>query len=101
RPAGEAAQRQALALAERLLAVEPDSAANAEQLADLLLESRPTPDWEVLKPTSMTSESGATLALQPDDSVLVSGVVAGHETYPITAPAGLKGIVGLRLEALP
>ncbi len=91
---------QAHALYEKLLGNHPE-AIYAEQLGDLLLEARAARDWTILKPTKMTSAGDATLTLQPDGSILASGKKPDHDTYTLVLPTDLKGITGLRLEALP
>jgi hypothetical protein len=57
--------------------------------------------WTVLDLASFTSAAGATFTKQPDGSVLVSGKLASPETFTITATTPLRGITGIRLEALP
>jgi WD40 repeat protein len=93
--------KQARTLYEKLLAAEPQNLFHVNGLADLLLESRPSPDWTVLQPTELTSAAGATLTLQPDRSVLVSGKNPDNDSYTVVATTDLQGITALRLEALP
>jgi hypothetical protein len=62
-------------------------------------QTRVTP-WTVLDPASLKSAGGATLAKQPDKSVLASGKNPSPETYTVTAPTPLTGITGIRLEVL-
>jgi hypothetical protein len=57
--------------------------------------------WKILVPASMKTTGGATLSLEKDGSILVSGVNPSHETYVIEATSSLSGITGIRLEALP
>jgi hypothetical protein len=47
------------------------------------------------------STGGATLALQPDGSLLAGGQIASPDTYTVTADTPLAGITAIRLEALP
>jgi WD40 repeat protein/tetratricopeptide (TPR) repeat protein len=93
--------QQARVLYEKLIAAEPQNLFHVNGLADLLLESRPGPDWTVLQPTEMTSAAGATLTLQPDRSVLVSGKNSDNDSYTVVAATDLQGITALRLEVLP
>ncbi|MDB6072135.1 MAG: repeat-containing protein [Verrucomicrobiales bacterium] len=55
--------------------------------------------WNALPPQSAVSENGAVLAIQPDQSVLVSGAM-GKTVYTITLPVPAGPLGGLRLEAL-
>ena len=64
-----------------------------------LLAQKPTA-WTTLDPKDLKAKSGATLTKQKDSSVLVSGKSAAIEIYTITAETKLKGITGIRLEAL-
>jgi hypothetical protein len=64
-----------------------------------LLAQKPTA-WTVLEPSSLKASSGATFTKQPDRAVLVSGKSTTQEVYTIVADAKLKGITGLKLEAL-
>src|SRR5207245_5803748 len=63
------------------------------------LTNRPIP-WTALMPTTFTSSGGATLAKQPDDSLLAGGTRPETDTYTITASTDLKGITAVRLEVL-
>lgn len=56
--------------------------------------------WTVLKPTAVKA-GGATLTVEPDASVLASGLHRGRDEYQVdvTLPAGR--LTGLRIEALP
>src|SRR5205807_508651 len=56
-----------------------------------------TPVWEILQPGAMKSAGGATLAKQPDGSILVTGPNNTPETYTVTFDTKLKGITGVRL----
>jgi len=57
--------------------------------------------WQPLKPAKMESTGGATLSLRDDDSIVVSGINPDKDTYNITVETNLRGITGLRVEALP
>jgi WD40 repeat protein/tetratricopeptide (TPR) repeat protein len=80
----------------------------AEALADLeqarrhfdQVLSAPRPTWRVLTPTLVRSTGGATLTRLDDDSILASGPNPDRDVYTFVAPAGLKRIAGIRLEAL-
>ncbi len=57
--------------------------------------------WTVLDAASLSSAGGATLAKQPDGSVLVSGKAPATDIYALTATTAVTGITGLRIEVLP
>jgi hypothetical protein len=57
--------------------------------------------WTIWKPEKVEASGGATLAPQPDGSVLVSGTLAAQDTYRATGKAELEHITAVRLEALP
>ncbi len=98
-PLANAARTKARTLFEQQLAKEPENAALADDLAELLLID--TTPWTVLKPTEMKSQGGATLALQPDGSVLAGGTNPAHDVYSLLAKTDLQQITAIRLEALP
>jgi hypothetical protein len=56
--------------------------------------------WTVLAPTFYSATSGATMTLQGDNSILVSGTTPTTDTYTIAAGTGTTGITGFRLEAI-
>ena len=56
--------------------------------------------WQMPSLVSAVSQQGATLAAQPDGSILVTGNLAQDE-YALTLKADLSAITGLTLEALP
>lgn len=61
-----------------------------------------TPPWTVVKPIEMKSESGASLTLQADNSILVSGKQADKDSYTLTFRAiPTTTVQALRLEVLP
>jgi len=95
----DATRTKARALFEGKLAKEPENTALAAELAELLLID--TTRWTVLKPTEMKSEGGATLALQPDGSVLASGANPDRDVYSLLAKTDLEQITAIRLEAVP
>ena len=59
------------------------------------------PAWTVLETVKAVSTGGATLAKQPDGSILASGKNPSPESYTITTKTPLSGITGIRLEVLP
>src|SRR5262249_38582061 len=56
--------------------------------------------WEILAWQSTKSREGATLAAQPDGSILATGKNAKYDEYTLVARTDLKGINAIRLEAL-
>jgi WD40 repeat protein/tetratricopeptide (TPR) repeat protein/energy-coupling factor transporter ATP-binding protein EcfA2 len=104
-PGARAAAAQARALYEQQLTAEPANAKLARDLADLLLDVGPTDwamrNWTILKPTEMKSETGATLTLLEDGSLLAGGTAANNDVYTVTTKAGLSGIQAFLLEAIP
>ena len=56
--------------------------------------------WTALDPVTFTSANGATLAKQPDHSVLSSGTRPERDTTTITTVAGLTNITAVRVEVL-
>jgi formylglycine-generating enzyme required for sulfatase activity len=95
-----AARTKARPLLEKQLVKEPENADLAADLADLLLID--TTRWTVLTPTEMKSSMGATLTLQEDRSVFVSGIVGPgiKETYTLDFKDLPGKIQAIRLEAL-
>jgi hypothetical protein len=57
--------------------------------------------WTPLEPSSMKSAGGASLALQADKSIVVSGNIPASDSYTIVAPVDLSSVTAIRLEALP
>jgi mono/diheme cytochrome c family protein len=57
--------------------------------------------WVPLTVVEATARSGATLKVQKDGSVLVSGKPADTDLYVLQATTDLAGVTGIRLEALP
>jgi formylglycine-generating enzyme required for sulfatase activity/tetratricopeptide (TPR) repeat protein/tRNA A-37 threonylcarbamoyl transferase component Bud32 len=85
--------------ADEALARRPDDVAAADALAGLLLE-KAEPRWSTLKPLAVKSEGGATLTVQPDASVLASGLNSDVDVYVIEAEVQGR-IESIRLEAIP
>jgi tetratricopeptide (TPR) repeat protein len=95
----QADRAQATQLAEQALAKRPDDNAAAVVLTDFLLE-KAAAKWTVLKPLTVKSEGGATLTVQPDDSVLAGGVNPDQDVYLIETE--VPGRIGaIRLEVIP
>ena len=63
-------------------------------------EAAAAPGWQVLVPAALHSRAGATLAAQPDGSILVSGNLA-DDTTTLTIPLPAGTWTGLRLEVIP
>jgi formylglycine-generating enzyme required for sulfatase activity len=97
-PLANTARTRARALFEAKLAKEPDNAALAAELADLLLID--TTRWTVLKPGEMKSEGGATLTTLEDNSILASGSNPPNDVYTLTFRHPPVSIRALRLEVL-
>ncbi|HKP13900.1 MAG TPA: PSD1 and planctomycete cytochrome C domain-containing protein [Blastocatellia bacterium] len=57
--------------------------------------------WAALDPIAFKSANGATFTKLEDKSLLVSGDNPEFDTQTVTARSDVKGITGLRLEALP
>ncbi len=57
-------------------------------------------EWTPLHIVSARAESGATLKVLEDNSVLASGKLPQQETYTLVADTDAVGITGLRLEAM-
>ncbi|MBI3857601.1 MAG: hypothetical protein HY293_18120 [Planctomycetes bacterium] len=57
--------------------------------------------WIVLDLASASSQGGATLAKQPDGSMLASGTNPPKDTFTVSAVVGLRRVRAFRLEALP
>jgi hypothetical protein len=57
-------------------------------------------DWRIIEPQKFLSTGGATLALQPDNSILAGGAKPERDTYTITAkPSGAR-VTAVRVEVL-
>jgi len=55
--------------------------------------------WHTIKPTAVNSTAGAKLEVQPDNSILVQDKLDKDE-YIVVVDTDLKGVTGLRIEAL-
>jgi formylglycine-generating enzyme required for sulfatase activity/tetratricopeptide (TPR) repeat protein len=97
-PLANAARSKARAWFEAKLTKEPDNAALAGELADLLVIG--TEHWTILKPGEMKSAAGATLTTQEDSSILVSGPNPVQDVYTLTLRDLPARIQYLRLELL-
>ncbi len=62
--------------------------------------SRKPAEWVFPKVEKAVSAGGATLAVQPDSSVLVTGTNPEHETLTFTLKTSQKKLAALRIEAL-
>jgi len=56
-------------------------------------------NWQVLDVISAVAQK-ATLTVQPDQSILASGILQPEDLYTVVAVTRLTGITGIRLEAL-
>lgn len=56
--------------------------------------------WRVAAPSQLKSSGGASLAVEPDGSILSSGENPAHDTYDLAMPLSLDCVTGLRLEVL-
>jgi WD40 repeat protein/tetratricopeptide (TPR) repeat protein len=89
---------------EGLPEADPESDLIAAELTQLLLdkqESETAAQWTILKPTDLKSQGGATLAPQPDGSILAGGKNPERDVYTLIARPGLGHITAMRLEAMP
>jgi mono/diheme cytochrome c family protein len=62
--------------------------------------SADAPGWVPLTPISAKADSGATLTILPDHSILASGTAPDTDTYAIVVRADLPSLKGLKVEAL-
>jgi hypothetical protein len=79
----------------------PTAALDAAELAWERARSAGGSAWQVLTPTSLSAESGATLILQADGSIVVSGELQEIDTYRLEFSLTDPGLRALRLELLP
>ncbi len=63
-------------------------------------DDQPSARWTILTAAEFKAKSGAKLQRQDDGSYLASGTNAGQDEYTFTATTPLRGLTGLRLEAL-
>jgi WD40 repeat protein/tetratricopeptide (TPR) repeat protein len=95
--------KKSRAVYEQLLAEDPDNNAVAADLVRLLVDY---PDiekpgrWTILRPSDMKSQGGATLTLQADGSILVSGKNPDRDVYTLVFKQAPARITAIRLEAL-
>src|SRR5947207_7819251 len=89
-------------LAEALSKFEKEqlSARLAEWEKSQAAEYRAKNKWMILDVAEMKSAGGATLTKQPDGSILASDKNPDFDTYTFVAKTTLRGITGIRLEAL-
>ncbi len=89
---------------EAKLAKEPENAALAAELAQMLLDQQQQEKaarWMVFKPVEAKSALGATLSILPDHSILASGTNPQNDRYRVVATVGADiDLVAVRLEAL-
>jgi hypothetical protein len=57
--------------------------------------------WHVLRPTTTRSEGGATISVQDDKTLFVSGSNPDWDTYTLAVESDLTNFTGLRLETIP
>ncbi|HKQ79280.1 MAG TPA: PSD1 and planctomycete cytochrome C domain-containing protein [Blastocatellia bacterium] len=104
-PAPEQAARRARlqaeikSLEERLKTVTPALAAAMEEWERKFSEAQA--DWIALDTSEISADNGTTLTKLEDRSILATGANPGMETYTVVAKANLRGVTGVRLEALP
>jgi mono/diheme cytochrome c family protein len=76
----------------------------AEELEATLADRFPDRDsdrtWEVATPSRATAESGASLTIAADGSILVSGSTSPSDRYEVEVEAELSGVSSIRIEAL-
>ena len=86
------------ALKKQLDVSTPELAAGQERWETPL---RVEPNWTVLEPVDLKSESGATFRKLADGSLLAEGAAAANDVYTISARTQLKGLTAFRIEAIP
>ncbi|HEX5082544.1 MAG TPA: PSD1 and planctomycete cytochrome C domain-containing protein, partial [Blastocatellia bacterium] len=86
-------------LEERLKTVTPALAAAQTNWERKFTEAQA--DWVSLNPSEISADNGTTLTRLDDGSILATGANPDNETYTVVAKAGLQGVTGIRLEALP
>jgi len=85
---------------QRLADKQPAEAlAQLQKSREVFTRLRAEPQWTVLTPVEMKTETGAKMELQKDGSVFVHQPPK-NDTYALVFQTELKGIKGLRLEAL-
>jgi hypothetical protein len=61
----------------------------------------PTARWSPLRPRAARSANGATMEIQPDDSIVASGNNPATDTYTVEVATDLARLTAFRLEVLP
>jgi WD40 repeat protein len=90
------AQQEAANQARRVeITTEAASWAPAVPLTELSTQ------WFVLKPAEVKSSLGAKLTIEPDRSVFAELKPGNNHLYTVVAETDVRGITGIRLEALP
>ncbi len=82
-------------------ALSPEESANIAAQQAAWEKKQTIVTWSVLHPEYLKSSAGATLAKADDGTILVSGTRPEKDTYILLATTELKGITGVRIEALP
>jgi Protein of unknown function (DUF1549)/Protein of unknown function (DUF1553)/Planctomycete cytochrome C len=88
------------AIAARRLEIERKIAGLEASLPDRFPEKDVNRTWTALNPTRATADSGVSLAIRPDGSVLVSGPTPATDRYEVEVEADLSKLSSIRLEAL-
>ena len=96
----EKERQKAARTAELELALRTYDQGITGRLADWEKKRSSEPLWTVLDPATLTASTKAKLEKLPDGSVFVSGENATGN-YTLTARTSLRGITGIRLEAIP
>jgi mono/diheme cytochrome c family protein len=74
----------------------------AEKLAEWQQQTAPKAGhWTIVRPEKMTSRGRATMEVQEDGSVVVSGDCPNNDIYTLEIPTPLSGITAIKLEAMP
>ena len=82
----------------------PDGVEKKDSPGGVGKKETPVPEggpWTLLKPSETRSEGGATLELQGDGSILVSGELPAKDSYTLTFRNLPRKMQALRLEVLP
>lgn len=81
---------------------DPTNEVVANELASILLATRPQQHWTILTPTQMSSsQGGATLTRLDDGSVLATGNDILGDAYTVDVRCDLDSLAAIRLEVLP
>jgi mono/diheme cytochrome c family protein len=74
----------------------------AEKFAAWQKDARPrAKHWNIVRPAKLVSMKHATMEVQADGSVLVSGDKPNNDTYQVELAGDFAGVRSLRLEVLP